>query len=70
LLRIIVTLAFLVQGIALWGTAGAVVGTRQAERLSPYLRRRPHPGRRGGRLVTRPLAAGIGTAYARHRRDR
>jgi hypothetical protein len=35
LLWIIVTLAFLVQGIALWGTAGAVVGTRQAKRLSP-----------------------------------
>ena len=35
LLWIIVTLAFLVQGIALWGTAGAVADTRQAKRLSP-----------------------------------
>ena len=34
LLWIIVTLAFLVQGIALWGTAGAVADTRQAKRLS------------------------------------
>ena len=35
LLWIIVTLAFLVHGIALWGTAGAVADTRQAKRLSP-----------------------------------
>ena len=35
LLRIIVTLAFLVQGPCVVGTAGAVIDTRQAKRLSP-----------------------------------
>jgi hypothetical protein len=61
LLWIIVTLAFLVQGIALWGTAGAVVDTRQAKRLFPIFGAGSILGVVVGGLVTRPLAASIGT---------
>ena len=35
LLWVTVAVAYLVQGIYLWGTAGAVVDTRQAKRLFP-----------------------------------
>jgi HEAT repeat protein len=61
LLWIIVTLAFLVQGISLWGTAGAVVDTRQAKRLFPIFGAGGILGAVVGGLVTRPLAASIGT---------
>jgi Cyclic nucleotide-binding domain/HEAT repeats/TLC ATP/ADP transporter len=61
LLWIIVTLAFLVQGIALWGTAGAVVDTRQAKRLFPIFGAGSILGVVVGGLVTRPLASSIGT---------
>jgi HEAT repeat protein len=61
LLWIIVTLAYLVQNIALWGTAGAVVDTRQAKRLFPIFGAGSILGAVVGGLVTRPLAASIGT---------
>jgi ATP:ADP antiporter, AAA family len=61
LLWIIVTLAFLVQSIALWGTAGAVVDTRQAKRLFPIFAAGSILGVVVGGLVTRPLASSIGT---------
>src|SRR5437763_621086 len=61
LLWIIVTLAFLVQSIALWDTAGAVVDTRQATRLFPIFAAGSILGVVVGGLVTRPLASSIGT---------
>jgi hypothetical protein len=61
LLWITVALATLVQGIALWGTAGALVDTRQAKRLFPIFGAGGILGSVIGGLVTRPLASSIGT---------
>jgi Cyclic nucleotide-binding domain len=57
-----VTVAFatLAQGIGLWGTAGAVVDTRQAKRLFPIFGAGGILGAVVGGLCTRPLAAAIG----------
>lgn len=61
LMWITVALATLVQGVALWGTAGAVVDTRQAKRLFPIFGAGGILGAVVGGLVIRPLAPAIGT---------
>src|SRR3954469_3864591 len=61
-LWVTVPVASLVQGIYLWGTAGAVVDTRQAKRLFPIFGAGGILGAVVGGLVTRPLAAAVGTA--------
>jgi HEAT repeat protein len=53
-------LATLVLGVALWGTAGAVLDTRQAKRLFPIVGGGGILGSVVGGLLTRPLAAAIG----------
>ncbi len=57
-----VTVAFatLAQAIGLWGTAGAVVDTRQAKRLFPIFGAGGILGAVVGGLLTRPLAAALG----------
>jgi CRP/FNR family transcriptional regulator, cyclic AMP receptor protein len=61
LLWVTVAVVTLVQGIALWGTAGAVIDTRQAKRLFPIFGAGGILGAVVGGLVTRPLATAIGT---------
>jgi HEAT repeat protein len=61
LLWITAALAALVGGVALWGTAGAVVDTRQAKRLFPIFGAGGILGSVVGGLITPPLAATIGT---------
>ena len=61
LLWVTVTLATLVQAIFLWGTAGAVVDTRQAKRLFPIFGAGGILGAVLGGQATRPLALAIGT---------
>jgi len=53
-------LAWLIQGIFLWGTAGAVVDTRQAKRLFPIFAAGGILGSVVGGVITRPLASTIG----------
>lgn len=60
LLWITVALGVLVQAIFLWGTAGAVVDTRQAKRLFPIFAAGGILGSVAGGLMTRPLAPAIG----------
>ena len=57
-----VTVAFatLAQAIGLWGTAGAVVDTRQAKRLFPIFGAGGIFGAVVGGLLTRPLADALG----------
>ena len=57
-----VTVAFatLAQAIGLWGTAGAVVDTRQAKRLFPIFGAGGILGAVVGGLLTRPLADALG----------
>ena len=55
-----VAIATLIQGIFLWGMAGAVVDTRQAKRLFPIFAAGGILGSVIGGLITRPLAAAIG----------
>jgi HEAT repeat protein len=62
LLWVTVALATVVGGITLWGTAGAVVDTRQAKRLFPIFGAGGILGSVVGGLVTPPLAAAIGPA--------
>jgi HEAT repeat protein len=59
-LWVTVALATLIQGIFLWGTAGAVVDTRQAKRLFPIFAAGGILGSVVGGLITRPLASTIG----------
>jgi len=59
-LWVTVALGTLVQGIFLWGVAGAVVDTRQAKRLFPIFGAGGILGSVVGGLVTRPLAPAIG----------
>ncbi len=59
-LWVTVALGTLVQGVFLWGTAGAVVDTRQAKRLFPIFAAGGILGSVVGGLVTRPLAPAIG----------
>jgi TLC ATP/ADP transporter len=61
LLWVTVALASLAGGITLWGTAGAVVDTRQAKRLFPIFGAGGILGSVVGGLVTAPLASTIGT---------
>ena len=60
LLWVTVAVAYLVQGIYLWGTAGAVVDTRQAKRLFPIFGAGGILGAVVAGLLTRPLASAIG----------
>jgi CRP-like cAMP-binding protein/HEAT repeat protein len=62
MLWITVALGALVQAIFLWGTAGAVVDTRQAKRLFPIFGAGGILGSVVGGLATRPLAPAIGAA--------
>lgn len=62
LLWITVALGTLLHAIFLWGTAGAVVDTRQARRLFPIFGAGGILGSVIGGLATRPLAAAVGTA--------
>src|SRR5438552_5917162 len=55
-----VAFAMLGQGIGLWGTAGAVVDTRQAKRLFPIFGAGGILGSVVGGLLTRPLARAVG----------
>ena len=55
-----VALATLIQGIFLWGTAGAVVDTRQAKRLFPIFAAGGILGSVAGGVITRPLASTLG----------
>lgn len=57
-----VTVAVLLQSIFLWGTAGLVTDTRRAKRLFPLFGAGGILGSVVGGLLTRPLAATIGTA--------
>ncbi len=57
---ITVGLGTLVQGVFLWGTAGAVVDTRQAKRLFPIFAAGGILGAVLGGLLTRPLASLLG----------
>ena len=59
-LWVTVALGTLVQGVFLWGTAGAVVDTRQAKRLFPIFGAGGILGSVVGGLVTRPLAQSLG----------
>jgi hypothetical protein len=59
-LWVTVALAWLIQGIFLWGTAGAVVDTRQAKRLFPIFAAGGILGSVVGGLITRPIASTIG----------
>ncbi len=61
LLWVTAALATLVGGISLWGTAGAVVDTRQAKRLFPIFGAGGILGSVIGGLLTPPLASAIGT---------
>ncbi len=56
-----VTVAVLLQSLFLWGTAGVVTDTRRAKRLFPLFGAGGILGSVVGGLVTRPLAATIGT---------
>ena len=60
LLWVTVAFAMLAQGIGLWGTAGAVVDTRQAKRLFPIFGAGGILGSVVGGLLTRPLASLVG----------
>jgi Cyclic nucleotide-binding domain/HEAT repeats len=55
-----VTVAYLVQAVYLWGTAGLVTDTRRAKRLFPLFGAGGILGAVVGGLVTRPLASMIG----------
>ena len=55
-----VAIATLIQGVFLWGTAGAVVDIRQAKRLFPIFAAGGILGSVAGGVLTRPLAAAIG----------
>jgi HEAT repeat protein len=59
-LWVTVAFAMLGQGIGLWGTAGAVVDTRQAKRLFPIFGAGGILGSVVGGLATRPLARAVG----------
>jgi HEAT repeat protein len=59
-LWVTVALGTLVLGVVLWGTAGAVVDTRQAKRLFPIFGAGGILGSVVGGLATRPLAPVIG----------
>ena len=59
-LWVTVAIATLIQGIFLWGTAGAVVDIRQAKRLFPIFAAGGILGSVVGGVLTRPLAAAIG----------
>ncbi|MGH2597606.1 MAG: cyclic nucleotide-binding domain-containing protein [Actinomycetota bacterium] len=59
-LWVTVAFAMLGQGIGLWGTAGAVVDTRQAKRLFPIFGAGGILGSVVGGLATRPLARALG----------
>ncbi|HEY7400363.1 MAG TPA: cyclic nucleotide-binding domain-containing protein [Actinomycetota bacterium] len=60
-LWVTVAIAMLGQAIGLWGTAGAVVDTRQAKRLFPIFGAGGILGSVAGGLMTGPLARTIGT---------
>jgi HEAT repeat protein len=55
-----VTVAYLVEAVYLWGTAGLVTDTRRAKRLFPLFGAGGILGAVVGGLVTRPLASAIG----------
>ena len=59
-LWVTVAVAMLVQAIFLWGTAGAVIDTRQAKRLFPIFAAGGILGSVAGGLATRMLAAAVG----------
>lgn len=59
-LWVTVAVATLVLAVSLWGTAGAVVDTRQAKRLFPIFAGGGILGSVVGGLLTPPLAAAIG----------
>lgn len=59
-LWVTVAFAMLGQGIGLWGTAGAVVDSRQAKRLFPIFGAGGILGSVVGGLATRPLAHALG----------
>ena len=54
------TVAYLVEAVYLWGTAGLVTDTRRAKRLFPLFGAGGILGAVVGGLVTRPLASAIG----------
>lgn len=56
------TVAYLVQAVYLWGTAGLVTDTRRAKRLFPLFGAGSILGAVAGGVATRPLASAIGTA--------
>jgi HEAT repeat protein len=56
------TIAYLVQAVYLWGTAGVVTDTRRAKRLFPLFGAGSILGAVVGGLATRPVAAAIGAA--------
>jgi len=55
-----ITLAYLLQAVFLWGTAGLVTDTRKAKRLFPLFGAATILGAVVGGVATRPLAAAIG----------
>jgi HEAT repeat protein len=54
------TVAMLVNGVCLWGTAGLVTDTRRAKRLFPLFGAGSILGAVAGGLGTRPLASAVG----------
>lgn len=56
------TIAYLVQAVYLWGTAGLVTDARRAKRLFPLFGAGNILGAVAGGLATRPLASAIGAA--------
>jgi HEAT repeat protein len=55
-----VTVAYLVQAVYLWGTAGLVTDTRRAKRLFPMFAAGNIAGAVAGGLATKPLASAFG----------
>lgn len=55
-----ITLAYLLQAVVLWGTAGLVTDTRRAKRLFPLFGAGSILGAVVGGVATRPLASALG----------